>query len=565
MRSLRPKARWFIAIALALGVAFACPERPVHADEAKEVVGTVVMLDSGDVVIDVGKKQGAIDGDVLELWRPIKVKNPLNGKILTDRFRIGSVKITQARDILSLAKPQGALTRPVEAGDMVILHTTVPTPVVKPPTTATTTAPTGTGTAPPVVVESDPEAKELAQLFEGLHGTSPELRAAAYEEWVRKHPKSRFAGVLTEEAIALRQPVAVMKGTGSSETPVANPNAPRAISWKGPDEVLGNTSFTLGVELAGLVSGAVLHIRRADEPAFSSHPMKAVGQGYYSVVVPKERVDGPTLSYFIEAVGPNGAAFSVVGSSTEPIVTKIVSAPAALTPSKHENTFAIWTDYADYNRWKQNDYAWQTEGFFGMRFDDVGLRAVRSGFGVFKGKGGSIEDLDRNGLAGRPVGLSYGYVEGEWGITNFWALIGRAVIGLNEDGVTGGGQAFVRIGNDKKTNLLLGGEFLGGVGLRGITQVELNLFPRFPILFRTEVTNQPAGTSPSFERKQKLLNPGPGEEKASVADGDLGFRAIAQGGYRVSTSLAIFARVSYQGRTINHAGPGFGGGVTVSW
>jgi len=134
------------------------------------------------------------------------------------------------------------------------------------------------------------------------------------------------------------------------------------------------------------------------------------------------------------------------------------------------------------------------------------------------------------------------------------------VIGLGEDGVTGGAQGFIRIGNDKKTNLLIGGEFLDGVGLRGITQVELAVFPRFPVILRTEVTNQPAGTKPTGKHFDDIVAAG-----QSTDTGDLGVRAIAQVGWRVTPELTVFVRGSYQGRTINHAGPGGGAGVMVSW
>ena len=51
----------------------------------------------------------------------------------------------------------------------------------------------------------------------------------------------------------------------------------------------------------------------------------------------------------------------------------------------------------------------------------------------------------------------------------------------------------------------------------------------------------------------------------ATESGDLGDRAIAQLGYRISPDLTVFVRGSYQGRTINHAGPGAGAGVTYSW
>jgi hypothetical protein len=132
------------------------------------------------------------------------------------------------------------------------------------------------------------------------------------------------------------------------------------------------------------------------------------------------------------------------------------------------------------------------------------------------------------------------------------------------DGVAGGAQALVRIGNDQDTNLLLGGEVLGGVGLRGITQLELDTFERVPVLLRIEVTDQPAGFL-ALRDEVRPDRPGATPDETSRAEGDIGTRAIAQVGYRIAPEVEIAVRGSYQGRTIWHAGPGVGGGVKVQW
>jgi hypothetical protein len=219
------------------------------------------------------------------------------------------------------------------------------------------------------------------------------------------------------------------------------------------------------------------------------------------------------------------------------------------------STASVYTDYADYNLGHANDRAWQTEGFLGMRFQDVGLRALRTGFGVYRGVGGSVDDLDVRGLQPRSVGLTYGYLEGEAGLSQTLSLIGRGAVGLRDNGVAGGGQIHLRIGSDLDTNIMLGGEVLGGIGLRGIAQVAFFPQSRVPFLVRIEVTNQPGG-----EVTRGLVFPGESDNKADVAG-----RLILQGGYRILPPLVIFARASYQGRTIVHAGPGFGGGATFEW
>jgi hypothetical protein len=226
-------------------------------------------------------------------------------------------------------------------------------------------------------------------------------------------------------------------------------------------------------------------------------------------------------------------------------------------------TVEVWSDYADYNRMRGNDVAWQTEGVFTMRFGDLWIRALRSGFGVYRGVGGSIDELDARGKAGRRIGFTYGYLETEFGFHELVGLAVRGVVGLRDRGVTGGGQAFVRVGNDLRTNLLLGGELLGGVGLRGIAQLELRVFEDWPMMFRTEVTNQPAGVSsdPTSVRPDDGAAP----DDTSLQTNAIGGRGIVQLGYRVVDTLVVSVRGSYQGRTINHSGPGFGGSVSYTW
>ena len=43
---------------------------------------TVVAIDSGDLVVDIGATKGVHEGEVLELWRPVKLRHPVTGQIL---------------------------------------------------------------------------------------------------------------------------------------------------------------------------------------------------------------------------------------------------------------------------------------------------------------------------------------------------------------------------------------------------------------------------------------------------------------------------------------------------
>jgi len=294
--------------------------------------------------------------------------------------------------------------------------------------------------------------------------------------------------------------------------------------------------------------------------AYRSFPMRSAGPGYFTTTVPAEQLKASEVEYFIESVNASGAPAPLAASAEKPLRIEVHDEPRPEPPPRTDASVALFTDYADYNRLLHNDYAWQTEGYFGLRYRDVGFRAVRSGFGVYRGVGGSLDELDKLGLQGRKVGLTYGYLEGEYAITSIHAVIGRIALGLNDGGVNGGGQFFVRLGNDKLTNILLGGEILGGIGIRGVAELQWNTIPRVPIVIRTEITNQPAGSL-----APRAADGAATSTEKSLLGGDIGARAMVQVGYRVVPSLTLALRGSYEGRTIQHAGPGAGLGVTYTW
>ena len=563
----------------ALAVSLLISSVALGQEERAAVEGHVVELSEGDIVVDLAHQRGATDGAIVELWRPLAVKHPVTGQLINDRFLIGRLKLVQVRDALSLARAEGKLSRAAQAGDVVILRlpkapaapTTKPAAPLTPPAAAAGAQVVPPAPPAPAVTEATPAAPcddasksacdadsvEVSKLFEGLRGQSPRTRILAYEAYVTRRPKGRYAIVLYEEAQQLRQLVGLLSHGEPVEV------APTRRSFQAPAGALAGMGLDIGVELDNAV-GAVFHSRNQGEVAYVSTPMQPAGDGYFIVHVPAERVRPSRLEYFIEATTPSGQAVEVVASAESPFRLPIDPLPAPKPPQRRDAVVSVSTDYADWNNWKGNDKVWQTEGFVGMRLEDIGIRAVRTGFGVFRGVGGSLRELDQQKLGGRSVGLTYGYLEGEFGVSHFTGIIARVVVGLEDAGVSGGAQALLRLGNDRETNLQIGGEVLGAVGVRGITQLELNSFPKVPVLFRTEVTNQPAGVSRRGEQVRPS-DPTMPETATSHDQGEVGARAIAQVGYRFLPTLVIAVRGSYQGRTINHAGPGFGGAVSYQW
>ena len=532
-----------------------------------EITGTVLALEEEgeELILDLGGNLGATEGATVEIWRPLKLKHPVTGKVISDRFRIGTLELGQVRPSMSIAKATGTLTRTPEKGDLVILRKA---PAPGKPAPAAPTKPGGTTEASDKpggegdTASADPEAVVIATMFDRLKGADLVTRIKAYEDYVREKPNGRHARVLYEEAASLRRLLEAEGKPGAKRAPAKGQitrTDPSLVSFKPPTAAVEGSPLELVVELDDLATGAILHVRTRGKQTYTPLVMASAGLGYWAATVPGDRLVSSEIEYFIEATMASGDAKAVVGLPGSPEKIQIQDAPKIAKPEKRIASAMLLTDFADYNGLKGNDRVWQTEGTFGLRYGDTGVRALRSGFGVYRGVGGSLNDLDTLGLSGRPVGLTYGYLETEIGFHRLFGVIGRVAIGLLDDGISGGGQILFRIGNDRETNLVLGGELLGGVGLRGFTQLELNTFKRVPILVRTEVTNQPAGSSrfrPPSENGQPTL---------STEEGEVGARGIVQVGYRLTPGLVVAARVSFQGRTINHAGPGFGGAVGYEW
>lgn len=496
--------------------------------------GTLLAIDTGDLVFDIGRA-AVRQGQVVELWRPVRLKHPVTGKVVVDRFKIATVKLTDVQAVMSLGRVEQGSQRQPQTGDIVIVpEDAAPVKPARPapaPATAVASA-VHASTAPPVtVVKPVPEQQELSELMISLEASDPSARVAAYRGFVKGRPRSPYAKVLTEEADGLER----------ADRKNPPPEAPYLVRTAPLQRMRPGTEQRYAIELDDRFRGAVVHVRRHGATAYRSIPLRAIGPRYWSAVLPGDAIEEPAMDYFVEGV-KDGRALPIVGSAASPRQVEVDERPVTGKRDGTLATLALTSELASFNLKKANDWLFQTEGAFGWRLDDTGIRAVRSGFGVLRGKGGSLSDLDQLGRDPRDVGLTYGWLETELGLAHRFSLIARPILGLREGGITGGAQGFFRIGNDLETNLLVGGEGLATVGLRGVVQLEWRTIPRFPVALRSEVTNQPAGVG-----------------------GDIGVRVIGQVGYEVIKDLAVSVRGSYQGRTINHAGPGAGAGVSYQW
>lgn len=82
----------------------ATPPAPAAAtDKPAPARGYVVEVNSGEVVIDLGGKQGIKSGDRFQVVRVKQVKHPVTGKSLTWRQEIAVIQVKETQDQLSIA------------------------------------------------------------------------------------------------------------------------------------------------------------------------------------------------------------------------------------------------------------------------------------------------------------------------------------------------------------------------------------------------------------------------------------------------------------------------------
>ncbi len=529
----------------------------VASAETKTVEAYVVGVQGEDLIIDLPPESGVRVGSEVEIWRSLSLRHPVTGEEISDKYRFGVLRVTQVMTQTSMTRAQGKLERDPVAGDLIRYSFEVPE----------TASEAHAQAHAPAAAEATSDEKEIADLLATVQGQAPATRAQAYETYVRAHPSSPFRRVLLEEAVLLRR--VLKQGPRGSEPLMVQKQAPtNRARLEVPRILQADLGVQLSLQLDEPVRGVLLHHRSDHRAAFETlelHP--GLGTFYTGVLEPKD-LEGKLLEFFVEVVGEDGQALSALGTAKSPLRAAVVAPPRVREPLKHTTTVQLSTDYADFNRLRGNDTAWQTEGGFRLRFGDRGLRALSSSFGVYRGKGGSVEALDSLGASPQSVGLTYGTVGAELGVTPRFGLIAVGTVGLADPGVRGGVQGHLRVGSDLDTNLTVGGEILGGIGVRGIAQFELRPQSRLPLLIRSEVTNQPAGSL----SQSSTPTPDPSAVEAFAAptlgdgeSGDVGVRGILQLGYRLTEGFVVAGRVSYQGRNIRHSGPGFGGGVSYSW
>jgi len=514
-------------------------------------------IDGEELLVDVGRARVRA-GMELSLIRTMEARHPVTHRLYRDRFVIGRIRIVQPGETLSLARVAGTPTRQVQVGDAVesegpaTATATATTTAATPPTDASAACASRVcPTCPTCTASSDPESAEIIAFWRASLGRPPAERIALCETFLRRNPRSPHAAAVADEIAALR-------GVGQEPAPLTPPTPEQLRQTRLVTLVEGvraqrltrahqGVPVVMGVDVdpeAG-ATALVLLIRGHDGGNFARIPMTIAGHNARAAV-PSRFVEPPGFDYFIGVVGEAGDSAAAVGAADEPQVVEVI--PRMPTePVVNRSRVRFSTEFVSFNNAELNDWYVATEGDFLYRTLFHQLYGVRLGYGHILGKGGTVEDLDVLGLDPRPVGFTYGYIESELQLHELFAVVARVTIGLgrqepaDDEGLRGGFSMRLRIGPEDGTNLLIAGETIPEIGQRAYVGLHWEVIEDWPMQAEVHVTDQP------------------------VSSDELGVRGVFELGYQATDAMALSARLSYQGRNIDHAGLGAGLAATFDW
>lgn len=150
----------------------------------------VVALRGDKVVLDLTESDDVEVGDVVELWRPLRVTHPITGAELEDTIFVSKVRVTQIGSQLSLGERIGEPNEELEAGDRVVFGA-----LEEKPDDQAADAP----------IAANVESAAVDAMWSSLRGATLTKRILTYEAFVRKYPSSVYAVPIWEEAQTLRE------------------------------------------------------------------------------------------------------------------------------------------------------------------------------------------------------------------------------------------------------------------------------------------------------------------------------------------------------------------------
>ncbi len=514
----------------------------------------VLAVENGEILIDMGVRDGLAQEMAGLLYTRVRLVHPLTGAAVEDLVPLAKVKVKNAGAVVSSTVIEDGLLSRVRPGDTVRFEGLAPPP------------PTVSASCPDCPhCDDDPDARIVHSAWQAASGASLEMREAIWKKVIEQYPGNQYIAAVEAELERLNEfrrelqtayDAALEATKRKTSRPVAHHRPPEKVP---ENSVLSPTLFLYSREG---VAVARLYVRRHGDSEYRPLVMKACGDAHYQATVPAEMVTPPGLEYYMDAQDGLGRRIPAHASGESPTYVAVSAAvkPAPDVRGRSSAQFNVeWTDF--FLESAGRDYFWRAEGDFSYRLRFGFFHSFRMGFGIFEGAGGPAGDIEKSSAVPPVTGsapdserlsFSYSYFEPEFALGRYVHIMPRLVVGgIREQAFPGeeeiqrgdnifGAHAYLRIGREEGTNLLLGGSLTQDMGIEALVTMSLAVFEHFPLGVSVAATNLP------------------------VAE-DYAARMVLRLGWRQLDWMSIDALVGLNMRNIRHIGMGTGLGLTFNW
>ncbi len=497
----------------------------------------IVRIEGPTFFVALGHDDHVRSGDTVTVVRRVQVTDPVTGRTLSDRFTVGEAEIVEVGASLTLVRASPSTVAALRLGDVVIApeHEPEPEPLVFVEVEA----------EPGAVTTVSADRRGFEEAFRRSAATQDlEERERLWRAFVAQFPESSLVPVVQAELRAIE---ALKTSAPALVEPVPAEDFVLKLQATGAATVEEGSPFEVVVTVPQLnrVTASRLYFRRLGEQTWREAPLDQAGDTALRGQVPEEAVRPPGVEWYVSVEDYEHGEFRA-GNPSQPRLTEVTGvaeAPAVVDRS----TVSLRYEFVDFYYLTGADRWQQAEGDFVYRIDRRQLYSVGVGGGYYQGVSAPpsiIDTLDREDLADAvtAVGYKYAYGQLELRLLPLVAIQGRAVMGVQLDGFSVGGEGRLRLGREDSSNLLLGGGFVPGIGQEFELALDFDAVPRVPMLAGVYVTNQPG-----------------------LDLSDLGVRLVYEARYALNEQVELGGRVGYQLRNINHSGPAFGLTAVFSW
>ncbi len=441
-----------VCLLVALGLAIPTVARAAPTEFA------AIRVDQGLVYIDVGRRNGVMPGQALEV-----VTREGND----ESFHLGWIVLESCGETVSLAHvpielapyiKQGTLLRlPVGTGAVAsppppkLTVTPLPAPSAKPGAIA---PPTPAPTTPPTTATPTP-------------ATAP-----------------------TPPRVATTTPP-------RPETPKRGRDASVAdFRHDAPTLVPPGVPLTLSVFAPAPLAKPLLMYRLAGERTYVALPFRAQPDSYYIVAIPADVVQAPGVEYYIVVDAPDGPRQLAFATPEEPARVDVegrFNETAELARYGVRDEVSTDGELVSYSSASGvRDYYYRAEGDYLHRIFGT-VYSMRFGAGYLHGVAVDATSMATN------VGFLYAYSEAELrSATIPIAFIPRVIFGVNDSGVGGGFEARVRLGDELGMNFEGGVTVLSQLGFETFTSLTLHPLERTTIALAAYLENLPLANELGF-------------------------------------------------------------------